>query len=139
MPCSVPQGYQTVQRQCPVLGSSDYIASIKTIIAESPVNLTYPNVNLIGVSIQYPASTPPTHAGTNEINEGSCSFTSKLAVPSLSKVLQHNGLKTNIIPFAMLYRITEIFDLKNMWELLDKLFVIQHAYFGRSNEIVFTN
>jgi hypothetical protein len=90
MSCSVSQGYRPVQRVCPVLGSSDYIASIKTIIAESAVHLSYPNVNLIGVSIQYPVSTPPTHAGTHEINESSCSFASKLAVPSLSKVLQHS-------------------------------------------------
>jgi hypothetical protein len=52
MPCSVPPWYRLIQRQCPVLGSSDYVASIKTIIAESPVHLSYPNVNLIGVSIQ---------------------------------------------------------------------------------------
>jgi len=85
MPCSIPQWYRPIQRQCPVLGSGDYIASIKTIIAESPVYLSYPNVNLIGVSIQYP-SLHPTYSHRHERNkwkqlqlhvEISCTFTVK--------------------------------------------------------------
>jgi hypothetical protein len=58
--CSVIQTDRCVQRRCPVLWDSDCISSIKTIIAESPVHLSYPNVNLIGVSIRCTVPPPPT-------------------------------------------------------------------------------